>query len=171
MRREPPFATVRRMNRRDLIFTGAAAAVTHTLVNLGCGSTSSRAEQPGGAANSGGDRAAAPPDARAALARATYDCILASEACLSHCITRLGAGDTSLAACARAVRELLPICHGTAELAATASAHLPALAKVCLAACEDCEQECAKHAGHHRECAACLAACKAARQAAAAVAA
>ena len=71
------------------------------------------------------------------------------------------AGDTTLAACARAVDEMLSLCRTLAKLASLGSSYLPAMAKVALIGCQDCETECRKHAEKHAPCKACAEACAA----------
>lgn len=142
------------MQRRDLLFTGAATALTHAALNLGCGTHSARA---GG---EGTTPASTDSGARAALSKAAAECVSVGEACLSHCLQLLSRGDTSIAACAVAVRTMLAVCEATGTLASTDSALLSAQAKVCQAACEQCAEACSAHAGHHAECKACLEACK-----------
>ena len=89
------------------------------------------------------------------LVDAAFDCQKKSEACLTHCLTMFAAGDTSMAACAAAVRETIATSGTLAALAAANSKHTRDLAKVCADVCKDCEAECRKHAKMSacRECA------------------
>jgi Cys-rich four helix bundle protein (predicted Tat secretion target) len=89
------------------------------------------------------------------------DCVKTGQACIAHCFQAFAAGDTSLAACARIVDQMLSVCGTLQKLAAAGSSNLPGLTKVALAVCEDCEKECRKHADHHATCKACAEACKA----------
>ncbi len=153
------------MKRRDLFRSGAAIAASHAVLGLGCSGM--------GAAAHGGHTtpAALPGDPRRAkLAEAASACVLAGRTCLTHCIALLAQGDTSMAGCARTVREMLAICSATAELATTDSGLLVALASVCADACRACAEACAPHAAHHEVCASCERACQATVAAAAALA-
>lgn len=94
------------------------------------------------------------------LQRALAACQTAGDACLAHCLRLLGSGDTSMAACAKAVVVMLPTCEAMGTLVENQSERLPALAAVCADLCRDCAAACEPHAGHHAECADCLAACR-----------
>ncbi|CAH2602996.1 Four-helix bundle copper-binding protein [Rhodovastum atsumiense] len=89
------------------------------------------------------------------------DCVRTGELCLTHCLEVLATGDTSLAGCARSVDQLVAVCAALQKLAASASPHLPALARVAIPICEDCERECRRHAEHHATCRDCAEACQA----------
>lgn len=89
------------------------------------------------------------------------DCVKAGEACIAHCLASFATGDTSLAACARSVDQMLSVCATLQKLASAGSPHLAGLAKVALAICDDCEAECRKHGDHHATCKACGEACHA----------
>jgi Cys-rich four helix bundle protein (predicted Tat secretion target) len=131
------------MNRRDLIATGAAlmAVSTPALAQM------SHADH---------DLAAASP-----LFDAASNCGKVGLVCIDHCFQSFAAGDTTLAACAREVDQMLSTCGTLAKLASVRSSHLPAMAKVALAVCQDCETECRKHADKHAACKACGEACAA----------
>jgi Cys-rich four helix bundle protein (predicted Tat secretion target) len=94
-----------------------------------------------------------------ALVAAAYDCIAKGEACLSHCLETFRAGDTTMADCASSVEQMIPVCQALAHLAVRDSKHLPALARACVAVCEDCEKQCREHAEHQEECKAAADAC------------
>jgi Cys-rich four helix bundle protein (predicted Tat secretion target) len=129
------------MNRRDVIAVGAAlAAVSDSAL----------------AQTSHGDHAAI-----SSLFDAANNCLKAGLVCNDHCLQQFGAGDASLAACARAVDQMLSLCGTLAKLASLNSSYLPALAKVALIGCQDCETECRKHAEKHPPCKACAEACAA----------
>jgi Cys-rich four helix bundle protein (predicted Tat secretion target) len=102
------------------------------------------------------DHAAANP-----LFDAASNCVKAGLVCVDHCLQSLAAGDTSLAACARSSDQMLSLCGTLAKLASARSTYLPAIAKVALVACQDCEDECRKHADKHAACKACGEACAA----------
>ncbi len=93
------------------------------------------------------------------LIAAASDCIAKGEACLAHCLVLLGDGDKTLGACAKAVNQMLALCGALQNLAAQGSTLTPALARVALDACTDCEKECKKHETKHAECKACRESC------------
>jgi Cys-rich four helix bundle protein (predicted Tat secretion target) len=131
------------MNRRDVIAAGAA------LVTI---SGSAWAQ----ASHDHGDHTAGSP-----LFDAASNCVKAGFVCSDHCLEAFAAGDTSLATCARAVDQMLSLCGTLAKLASLRSFYLPAMAKVALIGCQDCEKECRKHAEKHAPCKACAEACSA----------
>lgn len=95
------------------------------------------------------------------LVETALDCIEKGERCIEHCTRLVAAGDTSIAECMRKVNETLPMCQALVKLGIYDSAHLVALAKVCIDVCGDCEKECLKHADKHAECQACADSCAA----------
>ena len=100
-----------------------------------------------------------PAESANPLLDAALDCQKKAEACLTHCLTMLGNGDSSMAACAVAVRETLATSRALATLAAAGSKHLKELARVCAAVCKDCEAECKKHADKMVPCKECGESC------------
>lgn len=98
---------------------------------------------------------------RPALLEALEDCNATGLRCISHCLVAFGEGDTTLAACAGSVHEMMAVCSAMATLTASNSSHSAALAKVCAQICEACAAECRKHAEMHRECRDCMEACEA----------
>jgi Cys-rich four helix bundle protein (predicted Tat secretion target) len=86
-------------------------------------------------------------------------CVKDGLACLNHCLQSLATGDVSLADCARSTDQMLSICGTLAKLASTKSIYLPAMAKLTLTVCQDCEKVCRKHADKHATCKACAEAC------------
>lgn len=86
-------------------------------------------------------------------------CVAAGQVCLTHCITLLSKGDTSMKDCAAAVNQMLALCGAMQNLAAQNSRLTPSLAKVCIEACKQCAAACQKHAAHHAECKACYESC------------
>jgi len=105
------------------------------------------------------DHAQANP--RLPLVRTAADCIRTGEACLDHCFTLLGKGDTEMAACARSVNELLAVCAALQRLATANSRFLASYARVAGEICENCEKECRKHEKKHVQCKDCAEACAA----------
>jgi Cys-rich four helix bundle protein (predicted Tat secretion target) len=131
------------MNRRDMIAAGA------TLVVL---STTAQAQ----VSHDHHDATAASP-----LFDSASNCVKVGLVCMDHCLQTFAAGDTSLAACAREVDLMLSTCGTLAKLVSLKSSHLPAMAKLALAVCQDCEAECRKHADKHAACKDCGEACAA----------
>jgi Cys-rich four helix bundle protein (predicted Tat secretion target) len=141
------------MNRRELFTTAGAAILV----------ASSAFAQDAGHDHmmTGHDHMAMGTPPNAALVDAAALCSKTGLVCINHCLESFAAGDIALAGCARSVDQMLSVCGALAKLASTNSPHLPAMAKVALAMCQDCETECRKHADHHAECKACADACAA----------
>ncbi len=93
------------------------------------------------------------------VTHAAFHCVMMGQACMEHCLVLFQNGDTSVAACARTVQEMIPMCQTLAQLSALDSQHLAALAKVCIAVCTSCEKECRKHAKTHIDCKNCADSC------------
>lgn len=93
------------------------------------------------------------------LARASAQCVLTGQDCLRHCLETFAAGDTTLAGCAKSVRELIAATAALQDLAAANSAYVPAMSRVVETICVGCEKECRRHAEHHATCRACADAC------------
>src|SRR5262245_49597072 len=51
------------------------------------------------------------------LIDATNACVAVGEECLAHCLAMFASGDTSLAACAKRVSEMMPVCRAVSALA------------------------------------------------------
>lgn len=94
------------------------------------------------------------------LMQVAADCVEKAQLCLQHCLVLLGEGDKSMAACAKSSSQVQLICTALQGLAAAESRSLPALAKVAMDICKDCEEEC-KKTNKHAECKACEEACAA----------
>ena len=146
------------MKRRDLLQVTALSGLTLAT-----------------AATQAADNPTAPPGATGAhvhdapspyreLVVTSSACVKTGDLCLSHCLTRLGGGDTELAACARTVRDTIAACGALQQLAAANSPHVRDLAKVVSDVCADCEAECHKHA-QHPVCRDCEKACQDCKQA------
>lgn len=95
-----------------------------------------------------------------ALADAALHCVKTGQDCLEHCYDQFAAGDTTLAACASSIQDLITACSALARLAAHDSPHLAEFATVTAKICADCEAECKKH-DHHMACAVCAESCRA----------
>jgi Cys-rich four helix bundle protein (predicted Tat secretion target) len=93
------------------------------------------------------------------LVDASAGCLEKGEVCQQHCFGLLGSGDTSMAACASTVRDMLAATRGVFTLAAAGSKHTRTLAKACAEICKDCEAECRKHQDKHKACHDCADAC------------
>jgi Cys-rich four helix bundle protein (predicted Tat secretion target) len=94
-----------------------------------------------------------------ALIAAANGCVAEGETCLAHCLAMFAAGDTSLAACAKSVSEMIPVCEAVASLATLGAQRLGQFLGPCIDVCTDCEQECRKHAEKHAICKQCADAC------------
>lgn len=151
------------MNRRDAIITTGSMLVSASLGALACGGNSAVAQNtpkapPSPPAPAGGAHAHHHAG-NAEVAEAAQGCLAKGEACLAHCLGMFAAGDTSMGGCGRTVHEMLAVMQGLSAAAAAGSKHLPALAKVAMEFCKDCEAECKKHAGMHAVCKDCMDAC------------
>jgi Cys-rich four helix bundle protein (predicted Tat secretion target) len=93
-----------------------------------------------------------------ALLGASADCVAKGQACIAHCLVLLADGDKAMAACAQSVSQTIALCNALESLAAQQSSLVPALAKVTLEACQNCEKECRKHE-QHAQCKACAESC------------
>lgn len=94
-----------------------------------------------------------------AVVSALMNCDLVGQACLTHCLALLEQGDSGMAACARAVREMLGVCAAARTLMHSRSALAAAQLAVCRDACGACRVACEPHISHHEQCAACAGAC------------
>ncbi|HQY08136.1 MAG: four-helix bundle copper-binding protein [Leptothrix sp. (in: Bacteria)] len=139
------------MDRRNLMAGGAALALT------ALSQASRAADDPH--AHHHGHGTAAGAAVHAALVKSAADCVVTGQACLAHCLVLLADGDKAMAACAQSVNQMLAMCGALQSLAGQTSKYTPALAKVVLDVCVDCEKECKKHADKHAECKACAQAC------------
>lgn len=99
--------------------------------------------------------------AHASLAKTAGACVSDGQACLNHCLDLLGSGHKELAACAKSVSQLVSICGALQDLAIQDSKYLTKVAGVAMEACQDCEEECKKHADKHEACKRCGEACAA----------
>ena len=93
------------------------------------------------------------------FASALGRCVESGNVCLEHCLKSLAKGDTTLAECSVAVRDMLAVCNAVAVLAAAQSKFLKSAARLCIDVCENCEKACRVHQDHHAECKACAEAC------------
>ena len=142
------------MNRRELIASAGGAALV-----LAAGTASADEHMDHAAMMDHSGMAMATPNA--GLIDTASICIKAGQACLAHCLSSFAAGDTSLAACATSVDQMLSVCATLEKLASAGSPRLPEMARLAMTVCLDCEKECRKHEMHHATCKACADACKA----------
>ncbi len=140
--------------RRSLL-AGAGGAMLATALGVRAGE--SKDPHAGHAMHSGH---AAHAGRYSGLAAAANHCSASGEACIAHCLVTFKEGDTSLAACAVSVEEMMAACDSMSKLAALNSRHVKAEAAVCKAICEDCEKECRKHEKKHAICKDCADSCK-----------
>ncbi|WP_323175889.1 four-helix bundle copper-binding protein, partial [Neisseria cinerea] len=83
----------------------------------------------------------------------SVNCVYATG--LTHCLSLLTQGYTSMADGAVAVRQLLALCGALHNLAVQNAPLTRDASKVCLDACKQCSKACKEHAAHHAECKAC----------------
>ena len=146
---DPPSAAV---GRRELLTRAGAAALL-----MGAGSAA--AAEPEAHAHGKHYFDAKAAKAHPALVAAANDCVAKGQTCISHCLETFRLGDTTMADCASAVQEMLPVCTALGYLAAYDSRHLKDLARACIPVCETCEKECREHEEHQAECKDCADAC------------
>lgn len=149
------------MNRRDLLLTTGSMVVSASLGSLACGGGTAVAQNtpkspPGGGGGAGGHHHHGGDEA---LTEAAYGCLAKGEACIAHCIAMLTSGDTSMSGCMKTVHDMHAVMIGLAAAAASGNRNLPALARVAMEFCKDCEAECRKHADKHAVCKDCADAC------------
>jgi len=140
------------LDRRDLLTAGVGLVAFATVARA----ADEAAQKPAAAASSEGQQLAAQ-----ALAKAIGQCLTAGNACLDHCLTLLGSGDTSLAECSKAVRDMLAVCNATQILVVGKPAYVKSAVQLCIDACTDCERACRKHEERHAICKTCAEACAA----------
>ena len=139
------------MNRREALLSSGAMAVSASLGAIACGAQNAVAQgaaAPAPSAPQGGG-----------AADAAFDCQKKGEACANHCTRMLVSGDTSMAECFLAVRDMLPATLALGQLASNGSKHLRAAAQLALEACEACQAACAKHAQMSPVCRDCADSC------------
>ena len=100
--------------------------------------------------------------AHKAVIKEAADCITAGRLCMARCADHLATGMATMAACQRAVINMLAVTQAIADVAGYANADsqlLQQLGKTCAAFCRSCAKACEPHADHHQECKACRDAC------------
>ena len=136
------------MDRRTLLLSGVALAGT---AMVGSASAMDHAHHHNAPANGG-------------LAASASDCIQKGQVCLNHCLELLGQGEKDMAACAKSVSQMLALCGALQQLANQGSLQLTKLAAIALDVCQQCQEECKKHADKHDSCKACGESCAACAQ-------
>jgi Cys-rich four helix bundle protein (predicted Tat secretion target) len=136
------------MNRREVLLNTSAMAIAASLGAIACG-----------AQNAAAQAAVIPAAPGGGLVDTGFDCQRTGEACAEHCVRMLATGDTSMAECLLAVREMLPATAALAHLAGMSSKLVPAAARLALDACESCQAACRKHAEVHFVCRDCADSC------------
>jgi Cys-rich four helix bundle protein (predicted Tat secretion target) len=134
------------MDRRTLLLSGVALAGA---AMVGSASAMDHAHHHHDAPANGG------------LATAAADCVQKGQVCLNHCLELLGQGEKDMAACAKTVNQMLALCGALQQLANQGSTQLAKLAAIALDACQQCQDECKKHADKHEACKACGESCAA----------
>jgi Cys-rich four helix bundle protein (predicted Tat secretion target) len=137
------------IERRDLLRVGVGLAAFATVARA----ADEAAHKPAAAAG--------PNQGQQALAKAIGQCITAGNACLDHCLTLLGSGDTSLAECGKSVRDMLAVCNAAQVLVSGNAGYVKSAVQLCIDACADCERACRKHEDRHAICKTCAEACAA----------
>jgi Cys-rich four helix bundle protein (predicted Tat secretion target) len=127
------------MNRRDMLVGTGTVLLSSAIA---------RAQKHEGHASGG-----------SSLADASANCVKAGQACVAHCITLLGGGDTSLAGCAKSSEEMTTFAQAMLALASSGSKRQKALAKLAAESAKECEAECRKHADKHPVCRDCADSC------------
>ncbi len=125
------------MERRRLLFSMGAVALA---------ASAERGVSQGMADMPGMDHSAAPK--HQALIESASKCSSSAEACTTHCVQMLAAGDKSLLACAASSREVAVVCSGLFSLASQDAPDLAKYAKLTAEICTICEAECRKHPQH-----------------------
>lgn len=142
-----------RASRRSLLVGGAGAVGAFALTSMGTAMA-------GAAGHEKHDHSAsAPRGPHSDLIESAHECIANGDACMAHCLRMFASGDTSMAACAASVQEMVQACETLAKFAAADSRHLRSVAEFCKAVCEDCEKACKEHAKKHAICQACVESC------------
>ena len=140
------------MNRRELISVAGSAAII-------AAASTAFAKDDHASHQDNMDMAMSMPSVPQNLIDAAYNCVKAGQACLNHSLSSFATGDTMLANCARMTDQMIVGCATLAKLATAGSAHLHEAVRLALVLCQDCENECKKHAEMHRTCKACAESC------------
>ena len=136
------------MNRREALIGAGAAIATMTAAKLAEAAAKGAAPAMAGHDHSAHQQG---PD-YTSLINAASSCHKAALACENHCLESFAAKDTSLAACAREVAEMMAICEATIRVASLKSKYTKEIVAVCKKSGESCKAECLKQAKQHDIC-------------------
>ena len=139
------------MNRREAMVGSGTWAAALALGTLSCARNAVAQSAPAQHHHHGGD---------AALLDAVSACLKQGNACMAHCLGMRAAGDTTMAACAPVVHDMLAAMEALSKIAARGGPRAAEFAKVSMLLCVDCEAECKKHADKHVVCRECMEACQ-----------
>lgn len=145
------------MNRREALKTTGAAALAALVGDALAAEHDHAKMQHDHAAMGHGDM----KNPYLKLIQTSGDCIQKGQLCIDHCLMLLADGDKDMAACARSVHQMLALCGALQQLASYQSKQVKPLAKVAMAMCKDCEDECRKHEKKHAACHDCAESCAA----------
>jgi Cys-rich four helix bundle protein (predicted Tat secretion target) len=134
------------VSRRELLVAAGALAAAASVAS-------------GGTARAAEHEHSAHALERPELLSALESCTSSGRLCIHHCLARFREGDTSLAACAAKVNEMLAVCSAMTTLVASNSSYVKGMAGTCSKVCEDCSAACREHAEKHKECRDCMEAC------------
>jgi Domain of Unknown Function (DUF326) len=110
-------------------------------------------------------------NADADLLTATIDALSdCAQACVADADADMREQDvTAMVTCIRLCWDCADICTATMGVVSRQTAYAPGvtrpLLEACIAACNSCGDECARHAGHHQHCRVCEQACRRCEQA------
>jgi Cys-rich four helix bundle protein (predicted Tat secretion target) len=138
------------MNRREVL---ARAAVLSSVMISGISFADEKKSEK--AATVGKDKLKKVTDA-------AFDCLKKGEACTSHCLDMIAAGDTSMKNCLSPLANMMAACTAISKIASYDTAKpevIKNLALACADLCKDCSDACKVHAGHHPVCKNCMEAC------------
>jgi len=133
------------MTRREMLGVATAAAVVTAAARVSAAPAMDHSQHNVGAST---------------LADAAANSVKSGEACLQHCLDTLTTGDTSMADCAKSVRDMIALAQATYLLSLANSKHYKATAKLAGDAAKDCEIQCKKHADKHAVCKTCMECCQ-----------
>jgi len=136
------------LNRREMLRTGPAF---FTLTSVAYAADESAPKPAAGGSS----------DKEEVFAKALGQCVSSGNACLQHCLNLLGTGDTSLAECSKAVRDMLAVCGAEQTLVLGESPRAKTAAQLCIDVCTGCEAACRKHETRHAVCKVCAESCAA----------
>jgi Cys-rich four helix bundle protein (predicted Tat secretion target) len=102
-------------------------------------------------------------DSQNQLIDSTAECLRTGKVCLSHCARELAQGNSMMGECNVSIQNMLVACQALNDIAHNNTLNKKALQQFvagCKAICQECHDQCEKHADHHMECKACMKSCK-----------